>query len=176
LAVEGPASVEGREGEKMNTKAADILVAAMILCLGLVVGWDALRLGSGWGMEGPRAGFFPFLMALLVVGGCVVVMIQAVRGTSSVRGGKPFIPPGGLKPVLTVFIPAMGMVLLTEVVGLYIAAMIYLIGYIRWVGGFRWRTVMLVSIPIPLIFYWLFDKVFLIPMPMGMFGAQILRF
>jgi hypothetical protein len=160
----------------MSTKTADILVAAIILCLGLLVGRDALRLGSGWGLEGPRAGFFPFMMVILVVGGCIIVIIQAVRGTSSVKGSKPFVAPGGLKPVLTVFIPAMGMVLLTEVVGLYIAAMIYLFGYIRWVGGFRWRTVLLVSIPIPLIFYWIFDKFFLIPMPMGIFGAQILRF
>jgi putative tricarboxylic transport membrane protein len=168
--------VGGREGEMMSTKAADILVAAIILCLGLVVGWDAIRLGSGWGMEGPGAGFFPLLMAVLVIGGCIIVMIQAVKGTSSVKGSKPFVPKGGLKPFFTVFIPACGMILLTEVVGLYIAAMIYLTGYIRLVGGYRWRTVLLVSIPIPLAFYWLFDKIFLIPMPMGMFGAQILRF
>jgi hypothetical protein len=68
------------------------------------------------------------------------------------------------------------MVLLTEVVGLYVAAMIYLAAYIKIVGGYRWRTVLLVSIPIPFIFYWVFEKVFLIPMPAGMFGAQILRF
>ena len=67
-------------------------------------------------------------------------------------------------------------VLLTEVVGLYLAAMIYLLAYIKIVGGYRWRTVLLVSIPIPLIFYWVFEKIFLIPMPAGMFGAQILRF
>jgi hypothetical protein len=81
-----------------------------------------------------------------------------------------------MKPVLTVFIPACGMVLLTEVIGLYLAAMIYLAAYIRFVGGFRWQTVLLVSIPVPLVFYWLFEKIFLIPMPVGMFGAQILRF
>jgi hypothetical protein len=93
-----------------------------------------------------------------------------------VKGAKPFVPAGGMKPVLTVFIPACGMVLLTEVVGLYLAAMIYLTGYIKLVGGYRWRTVLLVSILIPLGFYWVFEKIFLIPMPVGMFGAQILRF
>ncbi len=160
----------------MSTKTADIIVAVVILCIGIAVGLDSLRLGSGWGMNGPQAGFFPFLMVILVVGGCLVVIRQAVKGTSSVKGSKRFVPRGGMKPVLTVCIPAIGMVLLTEVVGLYVAAMIYLVGYIRWVGGFRWRTVLLVSIPIPLIFYWLFDKFFLIPMPMGMFGAKILRF
>ncbi len=160
----------------MTNKSADLLVAAILLALGLVVGWDSYQLGAGWGADGPQAGFFPMLMAVLVVGGCLIIMRQATKGTSSVKGEKRFVPPGGMKPVLTVFIPACGMVLLTEVVGLYVAAMIYLIGYIRWVGQFRWRTVLLVSIPIPLVFWWLFEKIFLIPMPMGMFGAQILRF
>ena len=160
----------------MTTKAADIVMAVALLCLGLVVGWDSFRLGSGWGMEGPKAGFFPFVMAAIAVAGCVVIIRQAMKGTSSVKGSKPFVPSGGMKPVLTVFIPACGMILLTEVVGLYVAAMIYLVAYIRTVGGYRWRTVLLVSIPIPLIFYWVFEKIFLIPMPTGMFGAQILRF
>jgi hypothetical protein len=101
-----------------------------------------------------------------------VIIRQAMKGTSSVKGSKPFVPAGGMKPVLTVFIPACGMVLLTEVVGLYLAAMIYLLAYIKIVGGYRWRTVLLVSIPIPLIFYWVFEKIFLIPMPTGMFGRR----
>jgi len=160
----------------MTTKSADIMVAVILLCLGLVVGFDSFRLGSGWGMEGPKAGFFPIVMAIIAVAGCLVIIRQAMKGTSSVKGSKPFVPAGGMKPVLTVFIPACGMVLLTEVVGLYVAAMIYLAAYIKIVGGYRWRTVLLVSIPIPLIFYWVFEKIFLIPMPAGMFGAQILRF
>ena len=160
----------------MTTKSADIMVAVILLCLGLVVGVDSFRLGSGWGMEGPKAGFFPIVMAIIAVAGCLVIIRQAMKGTSSVKGSKPFVPAGGMKPVLTVFIPACGMVLLTEVVGLYLAAMIYLVTYIKIVGGYRWRTVLLVSIPIPLIFYWVFEKIFLIPMPAGMFGAQILRF
>lgn len=160
----------------MTTKSADIMVAVILLCLGLVVGLDSFRLGSGWGMEGPKAGFFPIVMAIIAVAGCLVIIRQAMKGTSSVKGGNPFVPAGGMKPVLTVFIPACGMVLLTEVVGLYLAAMIYLVTYIKIVGGYRWRTVLLVSIPIPLIFYWVFEKIFLIPMPAGMFGAQILRF
>jgi len=160
----------------MTTKVADIVVAAVLLGLGLIVAWDAYRLGAGWEMGGPQAGFFPMIMAILVVGGCLIVMRQAVKGTASVKGEKPFILAGGLRPILTVFLPAVAMVLVTEVIGLYLAAMIYLAVYIRLVGGFRWTTVLLISIPIPLIFYWLFDKVFLIPMPMGMYGEKVLRF
>ncbi len=160
----------------MTIKAGDILVAVILLCFGLLVAWDAVRLGAGWGLEGPKAGFFPLLMSILVIGGCVIIIRQAITGKSSVKGDKPFVLPGGLRPVLIVVFPAVGMVLLTEVIGLYIAAMIYLAAYIRWVGEFRWRTVLLISIPIPLIFYVVFDKFFLIPLPMGLFGARILRF
>lgn len=160
----------------MRVKTADIIVAGILLGLGLLLGWDSFRMGSGWGMEGPQAGFFPLVMAVLVVGGCLVVIRQAMKGTSSVKGQNRFVERGGMKPVLTVLIPAIGMILLTEVIGLYLAAMVYLTGYIRFVGEFRWRTVLLVSILIPLGFYWVFEKIFLIPMPMGWFGAQILRF
>jgi hypothetical protein len=160
----------------MATKTADILVAIILGGFGLLVAWDSLRLGAGWGMEGPQGGFFPFVMAVVALLGCVVVVRQAMKGTSSVKGGKPFVPAGGMKPVLTVFIPACGMILLTEVVGLYLAAMIYLAAYIKYVGGYRWRTVLLVALPVPLAFYWVFEKIFLIPMPMGILGGQILRF
>jgi putative tricarboxylic transport membrane protein len=160
----------------MTTKAADILVAALLLVLGLIVGVDSLRLGAGWGMEGPQGGFFPFFLSLVMIGGSALVIRQAMKGTSSVQGSKRFVPKGGMRPVLTVCIPALGMVLATEVIGLYLSAMIYLLLYIRLVGEFRWRTVLLVSIPIPLVFYVTFEKFFLIPMPMGWFGAYILRF
>jgi len=160
----------------MTTKAADILVAAILLVLGLIVGVDSFRMGAGWGMEGPQGGFFPFLLALVMIGGCGLIIRQAIKGTSSVKGKKPFVPEGGMRPVLTVCLPALGMVLATEVIGLYLSAMLYLLLYIRFVGEFRWRTVLLVSIPIPLAFYFTFEKIFLIPMPMGWFGAYILRF
>jgi len=160
----------------MTTKTGDIVVAVILLCFGLIVGWDSIRLGSGWGLEGPRPGFFPLIMTILVVGGCLISIRQSMTGKSSVKGTKPFVLPGGFQPVLTVFFPAVGMIILTEVIGLYLAAMIYLASYIRVIGGYRWSTVLLISVPIPLIFYVLFDKIFLIPMPMGLYGAQLLRF
>jgi len=157
----------------MSIRVADVVVAALIIVVGLVVGLDSLRLGGGWGPEGPRAGFFPFLMAIVVVLGCAWVIWQALRGKGTTPSGAPFVLPGGLRPVLTVFVPAALMVLLTEVVGLYVAAMIYLAAYIRWVGGFRWPVVLSVSVLVPAVFYILFDRIFLIPMPQGMFGSLL---
>jgi hypothetical protein len=115
-------------------------------------------------------------MAVLVIGGTGMVIRQAIKGTSSVKGNKPFVEPGGMKPILIVVIPACLMILFIEVVGLYVSAMFYLVGYIKWAGDHSWRTSLLVGILVPLVSYIVFEKFFLIPMPMGLFGAQILRF
>ena len=78
--------------------------------------------------------------------------------------------------VMMLAVPAVLMILLTEVIGLYLAAMLYLTLYIRLAGGHSWRTSLLIGIPVPLASYVIFDKFFLIPMPMGWYGAEILRF
>jgi len=160
----------------MLTKKADIITALILMLFGLIVAYDAIDKGIGWGAEGPRAGFFPFVMALLVIGGTAMVIGQAIKGTSSLKGAKRFVEAGGMKPIMIVIIPAVLMILLTEVIGLYLAAIIYLVGYIKWAGNHSWRTSLLIGILVPLVSYVVFDKFFLIPMPMGLYGAQILRF
>jgi hypothetical protein len=160
----------------MLTKKADIITALILMLFGVIVASDCLRIGIGWEAEGPKGGFFPFVMAALVIGGTGLVIRQALKGTGSVKGNKPFVEPGGMKPILIVVIPACLMILFVEVVGLYVSAMFYLVGYIKWAGDHSWRTSLLVGILVPLVSYIVFEKFFLIPMPMGLFGAQILRF
>jgi hypothetical protein len=80
---------------------------------------------------------------------------------------RPFVRKGGWVPVVKVAVPAFGMVALTEAIGLYPAAAIYLAVYMRWIGRHRWITIFLVSILLPVASYFLFDKWFLIPMPKG---------
>ena len=148
-------------------RKADIVTGAILLGIGLLVMFDSIRLGVGWGMEGPRAGFWPFLMALGMVVGSVVILVQAVQRKGVSQSDKPFIPREAIKPVLQCAIPAAAMVALTEFIGLYIAAGLYLAVYMRWIGRHSWVTVLILSIGIPVASYIVFDKFFLIPMPEG---------
>ena len=63
----------------MSVKTADIVVAVILLGLGLVLGLDSIRMGAGWGMDGPKAGFFPLIMALLVIAGWFVRVEEDVH-------------------------------------------------------------------------------------------------
>ena len=65
--------------------------------------FDSVRLGSGWAADGPRPGYFPFYVGLLI---CIASAINFVRGLL-IRGAnnKPFVERGQLRMVLTVLLP-----------------------------------------------------------------------
>ena len=47
-------------------RAADLTTAVVLMAGGVLVIWDSLRLGVGWGTDGPKSGFFPFWLGLYV--------------------------------------------------------------------------------------------------------------
>ena len=155
-------------------RKADSICALLMLAIGIVVISDASQYGIfGWGPAGPEPGMYPFLLGLGVVVGSVIILVQIFLKVRRAEPGERFIPPGGLKPVLQVAIPAALMVFLTEYVGLYVAAGLYLAVYMRWIGKHRWITVLAVSILLPLSGYLVFEKWFLIPLPEGRVTSRI---
>lgn len=159
----------------MTYKVANLVTAGILLFLGIVLAVDTYRLGPGWGMEGPKPGFFPMIMSLVIIVGCAVIIWRTVAKPEK-KANAAFVTVENLKPVLSVLIPACLMVLFIEVVGLYVSAMVYLVAYIRWFGEFRWVTVLAVGVLVPISFYILFERIFLIPMPSGMYGSVLIPF
>ncbi len=155
-------------------RKADAICGLIILMIGAVVVYDAKRYGVfGWGPAGPEPGLYTFLLGGgLIVGSLFILGQVAVRWRAS-EADQRFIPPGAIKPVLCVAIPAVLMVFLTEYIGLYLAAGLYLAVYMRWIGRQRWTTVLAVSILLPLAGYFLFEKWFLIPLPEGSLTSRL---
>jgi hypothetical protein len=157
-------------------RKAEIWVSLAFMLLGILVIADSIRLGFMWGMSGPESGFFPFYLGVGVVISSVIVFYNNFTLYRKEGAGKPLMPPGALKPILWVVIPSTAMVLITELVGLHIAAALYLVFYMRVVGKIGWVTTLLVSIISPLTLYITFDMLFLIPLPQGLWGGYLLRF
>ena len=93
-----------------------------------------------------------------------------------IAGKRRLMPEGGLKPILWVLIPSPAMVIITEFVGLHIAAALFLGFYMRAVGKIGWVTMLLVSILFPCRSISSFDKLFLIPLPQGLWGGKLIPF
>ena len=150
-------------------RTADLVTASILILLGGVVIFDAVRLGIGWGTDGPRSGFFPFWLAVIMVVACGIIILQALRRSSS----EVFVTREQLGPVLQVFWPAAAMVLLTRFVGLYVASALYIGFYMRWVGRHSWFAVVTLSVAIPVITFFTFELWFLVPMPKGPLEAWL---
>ncbi len=150
-------------------RTADLTTALVLMAAGLLVIWDSLRLGIGWGTDGPKSGFFPFWLAVLLIVSCSAIALQAWRWSSP----APFVTRERLKPVLTTLLPATGFVVLTQFVGLYVAAAAFMSVYMRWIGRYPWIGVVVVSVLFPLLTFVVFEKWFLVPMPKGPLEAWL---
>jgi putative tricarboxylic transport membrane protein len=144
-------------------RTAELVTASVLVFLGGIVLFDAVRLGFGWGPDGPRSGFFPFWLALIMVIVCVGIIVQAVWSAEH----KSFVSREQLSSVLKVLWPATAAVALMHFVGLYVSAALYMGFYMRWIGRHSWTTVFLVALGISLGSFLVFEKWFLVPMPKG---------
>jgi len=150
-------------------RVLNFVTAALLLLLSGIVIYDALRLGAGWGVEGPQSGFFPFWLAALLAIVSIVLLAQALRN----RSKEPFVSRDRFVPVLKVLVPLAGFVVLTDPpgpwsgLGLYVAAGLYLGFYMRWVGRHDWRTIVAIATVVPVITFLIFETWFLVPMPKG---------
>ena len=82
--------------------AVEIGVAIAIAIFGIVTVIGSLKVGINWGAEGPKAGFFPFYVGLMIIGSGLVNLYQAVTGQF---GGGLFASWGQLRQVMSVVVP-----------------------------------------------------------------------
>lgn len=150
-------------------RVADLVTALALIVVGGVVIADAVRLGTGWDVEGPQSGFFPFWLAVLMVAAAALIALQAAHRTIT----APFVTAAQLRPVLAVLVPAAAMVVLTEYLGLYVAAALYMAFYMRWVGRHSWPAIVLLGLGVPIVTFVIFERWFLVPMPKGPLEAWL---
>jgi putative tricarboxylic transport membrane protein len=142
----------------------EIGVALATGLFGCVVMYGSMQVGIGWGVEGPKAGFFPFYVGLTIVGCSVVNLIRVFADT------KPewvFASWSQLRSVMSVVLPTAVYVGSLPYLGIYLTSMILIGSFMKWLGRYAWPITAAVSIGVPLAAYLTFEKWFLVPLPKG---------
>jgi hypothetical protein len=156
--------MEGQKGRAaFGTRSAELCIAALFLLGGALVVYDSIRLGIGWADDGPRAGYFPFYVGLLI---CLAAAVNAARALM-VRQDKPFVEVGQLKLVLTVLVPTSVYVAVVGWSGIYVASAIFIGFFMRWLGKYAWWKVIAVSVGTTVALYFVFEIWFQVPLPKG---------
>lgn len=155
-------------------RKANVWLAVFLFAIGLICIYDSIRLGFRFDPTmGPGPGYLPFYLSLGVLIGTGIVLYRGIKKLMAEGAGNPLIPEGGLKPILWVLIPSTVMVTIIPILGLHIAAMVYIIFYMKVVGKIELYKCFLVGILFPVVLYVIFDRLFLIPLPQGMLGEVI---
>ena len=153
----------------VSNRSMEIVVAAITFALGALVVVDSLRLGIGWGDEGPKAGYFPFYIGLIICIGSIVNTAIAVLD----RKAGSFVSRGQLRDVLRALVPMVLFVGLIGILGLYLAGAVYIAFFMRWIGKYSWAKVATVSLGTTVAFFVLFDLWFKVPLVKGPLEALL---
>ena len=143
-----------------NVEIGVALFMALLAIIGII---GSLRVGIGWAAEGPRAGFFPFYVSLIVLGSCAINLFGILRQDAE----SLFAEWTQLRQVFAIIIPTTVYVLVIPSLGMYVSSGLLIGVFMRWLGQYRWLTTVLVSVGIPVITYFMFERWFLVPLPKG---------
>src|SRR5438045_2220585 len=82
-------------------RSLELAVAGFTSLAALVTIGGSLQVGIGWGVEGPKAGFFPFCIGLILLGGSLVNLARAYAS----HRHRVFAEWGQIRQVVAVAVP-----------------------------------------------------------------------
>jgi hypothetical protein len=141
----------------------EVAVALGFLTLSAAVIVDSVRVGRGWGADGPEAGFYPFYVALLLGAAAASILVREWRS----KAHKLFVGSLELRRMLSVLLPCVAYVALVLSLGIYVASALFLIGFMRVQGKYAWWRALLLGLSVPLAMFALFELGFGLPLPKG---------
>ena len=157
-------SVHGAGGTGPSHRSAEIGVALIMATLAGIGIFGSMKVGIGWGAEGPQAGFFPFYVCLLVLISCAVNLARVFMAADD---GEVFASWRQLRQVMAVVVPTAIYVALIPLIGIYEASALLIAVFMVWLGKYRWIVAIAVAILVPVLTYMMFEVWFLVPLPKG---------
>jgi hypothetical protein len=144
-------------------RVVEVGVAVAVAAFGLAVIAGSIRAGHGWGDDGPRAGFFPFYVGLFILAASGINLFHAW----AIRRDRLFAEWSQLWQVISVVLPTAVYVALVPWVGIYLASMLLIAVFMRWLGRYGWRMIVPIAVGVPILIFIVFERWFLVPLPKG---------
>src|SRR5216683_290178 len=120
-------------GTGPSHRAVEIGVAIATALFALIIIIGSLQAGIGWGAEGPKAGFFPFYVGLLIL---ISSIVNFVRIGPKTADRRLFADWGQLRKVMSVLVPTAIYVALIPWLGIYVASILLIAAFMRRLGRY----------------------------------------
>jgi putative tricarboxylic transport membrane protein len=167
----GGAAGPSPDGPTAPTWTVELVVAGLLALTGGVVMADSLRVGTGWGAEGPQAGFFPFYVGLILFASAATTF--ALGLAPALRPRENFVGRRELGRVMGLLVPAAVFVAAANWLGLYVPAALLIAFFTRAHGGFGLAPALGLGAAISLVLFAAFELWLLMPLPKGPLEAAL---
>jgi len=167
------------EGQQVRAafrrKSAELAVAALFFVLGAIVITDSARLGIGWQeVHGPRPGYFPFYIGLILSVCGAAIFVQSLRARATDE--QVFVDSVQLKRVLSVLLPSALYVGVIMLLGLYVASALFIALFMIVLGKYSVLKSVVIGVAVNILFFAMFEIWFKVPLykgaldPLGFLG------
>jgi len=151
----------------MTVRTAEILVAVILaLCsIGLMI--KSAELNIGWvERKGPGSGAWPFWLSTGMLLTCLWTIVRWFKGvTAESRSSELYMTRGTVKVVGTSAFSILFLLVVTQFAGIYIALLLFLFMYLKFIGGHTWALTLSLVVCVPMFIFALFEWGLKIPLP-----------
>ncbi|MBL8333324.1 MAG: tripartite tricarboxylate transporter TctB family protein [Rubrivivax sp.] len=163
--MDDPSKPGGGEPAGLNQRGPEIAVALLLAAVAVLVIVDSLRVGTGWADDGPRSGYFPFYIGLILLGASAWTLVNQLLRWS--RTQTVFAEHAQLRMVMAMAVPVAVYVAAMTQLGLYVSSIALIAYFMRRHGRYGWAPVAAVSLGVPAVVFLVFERWFLVPLPKG---------
>ena len=151
-------------------RRADLIMAVAMALVSLSLMWKSAELPIGWiPGEGPGGGAFPFWLSVGMLISSLWVVGRWVRRTSPTsRSTESYMDVLARKQFLIGAGSLMVMIGSIHLVGIYIAAPLFLIFNMRFLGRHAWFTTGALALVTPVVTFLFFEIALKITLPKGL--------
>ena len=149
-------------------RTAEWVTAAGLMALSIWFMIHATVLPIGWtGASGPGGGAFPFWLALVMFACAALIFLRELRAWRLLGNGGAFLLSHSWRRLLVVGASLALTVAAIHVVGTYVAVVLFLFFYLRFLGRHRWPLTTLIALATPVILFFFFEVTLKILLPKG---------
>ncbi len=150
-------------------RVAEPVMAIVMAVFSVYLMWKSTELPIGWiPEEGPGGGAFPFWLSAGMLACCVAIIVRWVRRTSPPsRSTESYMDSHAIRMVGLVAGSLAVMIGLIHVIGVYGAVPLFLVFYVRFLGGHRWLTTAVLALTTPVAMFFFFEIALKKTLPKG---------
>jgi hypothetical protein len=166
-----PAPDDSGDAAVISKRWPELALAGLLMLVAVAVIVDSLRIGVDWADDGPRAGYFPFYVGLLLFAASTWIAGNTLWSWRKLAGA--FVTRGEFSGVWAVLWPTAVYVAAIAPLGIYLASLLLIAYFMRRHGGYALWLSLLVSAAVVSATYLLFEVWFVVLLPKGALWAWV---